>query len=212
MALGLGKRADDVQVWSPSFPLHAPALIPLCLTKVWLSPTLTLSSLIIWYCGLTALFLLLLARAALACLPTAFSVALKPLFPFQQAQYVQVFRLKPAPFCTLFVGLGNTNKLSTSFFFSSYLTLVLSPPLCPLLRLSFYPNLCGRSDRNCFLSPALSGYNGSPDTCFSRGKTRLMSWSKQGALLAPSAIPCSLSPLISRINVCLFLDLKRTVS
>ena len=32
-----------------------------------------------------------------------------------------------------------------------------------------------------------------------------------GALLAPSAIPCSLSPLISRIHSCLFSGWKRTV-
>ena len=33
---------------------------------------------------------------------------------FQQAQYVQVSPLKPAPFCTLFAGLGSTNKPATS--------------------------------------------------------------------------------------------------
>ena len=39
-----------------------------------------------------------------------------------------------------------------------------------------YLKLCGRSGRNCFLSPpVLSGYNGSPDTRFSRGTTRPMS-------------------------------------
>ena len=35
---------------------------------------------------------------------------------------------------------------------------------------------------------------------------------RQGELLAPSAIPCSLSPLISRIHSCLFSDWRRTVS
>ena len=58
-----------------------------------------------------------------------------------------------------------------------YPTLVLSLPLCPLLDLSFYLKLCGRSGRNCLLSPpVLSSYNGSPDTRFSWGTTRLMSW------------------------------------
>ena len=66
----------------PPFSLHAFALIPLSLAKVQLSPTLTLSSLIIWYSGLTALFLFLLANAALAYLQTALSVALRPLFSF----------------------------------------------------------------------------------------------------------------------------------
>ena len=132
--------------------------------------------LMIWYSGQTALFLFLLARAAPAFLPTAVSVALRPLFPFRQAQYVQVFPLKPAPFCTLFVGLGSTNKSAISLLFSYYLTLVLSSLPCPLLHLSSYPKLCGRSGRNCLLSPpVLSGYNGSPYTRFSRGTTRLTS-------------------------------------
>ena len=65
---------------------------------------------------------------------------------------------------------------SLSFLFSSYLTLVPSSPPCPLLYLSSYLKFCGRSGRNCLLSPhVLSGYNGSPDTRFSRGTTQLMS-------------------------------------
>ena len=139
--------------WSPPFPLHALALIPLTLAKVWLSPTLTLFPLMIWRFGQTALFLFLLAKAAPAFLPTALCVALRPLFPFRQAQYAQVFPLKPAPFCTLFAGLGSINKSAISLLFSYYLTLVWSSPLCPLLRLSSYLKLCGRSGRNCLLSP-----------------------------------------------------------
>ena len=82
----------------------------------------------IWNSGLTALFLFLflLARAALAYLPTALSVALRPLFPFQQAQYVQVFPLKPASFCKLFAGLGSTNKSVTSLLLLSDSRSVLS--------------------------------------------------------------------------------------
>ena len=159
---------------SSPFPLHAPALILLTFAKVRLSLILTLSPLMIWCFGQTALFLFLLARAAPAFLPTALSVALRPLFPFRQAQYVSVFLLKPA--CTLFAGLGSTNKSATSLLFSSCLILALSLPPCPLLHLSSYLKLCGRSGRNCLLSPlVLSDYNGSPDTRFSWGTTRLMS-------------------------------------
>ena len=100
--------------WSPPFPLHALVLILLSLAKVLLSPTLTLSPLMIWCSRQTTRFLFLLARAALAFLPTALFVALRPLFPFQQAQYVLVFPLKPAPFCTLFSGLGSSNKSAIS--------------------------------------------------------------------------------------------------
>ena len=117
------------------------------------------------------------AKAAPAFLPTALSVALRPLFPFRQAQYVQVFPLKPAPICTLFAGLSSTIKSAISLLCSYYLTLVLSSPPCPLLHLSSYLKLCGRSSRNCLLSPpVLLDYNGSPDTRFSRETTRLMSW------------------------------------
>ena len=143
--------------WSPPFPLHALALILLSLAKVQLSLTLTLSRLMIWYFGQTALFLFFSVKAAPAYLPTALSVALRSLFPFQQAQYVQVFPLKPAPFCTLFAGLGSTN--GSAPLFSSYL--VLSSLPCHFLHLSSYLKLCGRSGRNCFLSPSvLSNYNG----------------------------------------------------
>ena len=41
----------------------------------------------IWCSGQMALFLFLLAKAALAYLPTGLSMALRLLFPFQQAQY-----------------------------------------------------------------------------------------------------------------------------
>ena len=116
-----------------------------------------------------------LGKGAPAFLPTAFSVALRSLFTFRQAQYAQVFPLKPAPLCTLFAGLGSANKSPISLLFSSYLTLALSSPPCPLLHLFCYLKLCGRSGRNCLLSPVLSGYNGSPDTRFSRETTRLMS-------------------------------------
>ena len=139
-------------------------------------PHLDSLPLMIWCFGQTALFLFLLARAALAFLPTALSVALRPLVPFRQAQYVKVFPLKPAPFCTLFAGLGSTNKSAIFLLFSYNLTLVLSSPPCPLFHLSSYLKLCGRSGRNCLLSPpVLSDYNGSPDTHFYRETTRLMS-------------------------------------
>ena len=117
---------------------------------------------------------LFLTMAALAYLPTALSVALRPLFFFQQAQYAQLFLLKLAPFCTLFAGFGSINKSAIFLLFSSYLILVLSSSSCSLLRLSCYLNLSGR---NCLLSPpVLSGYNGSLDTCFFWETAQLMSW------------------------------------
>ena len=156
----------------------------------------------IWYSGQTALFLFLLARAAPAFLPTALYVALRPLFPFRQAQYAQVLPLKPAPFCTFFAGLGSTNKSAISLLFSYYLTLVLFSPPCSLLHLFSYLKLCGRSGRNCHLSPpVLSGYNVSPDTRFSRGTTRLMSLPDGVRYLRPplSLVVSLLLPLVSTL-------------
>ena len=112
------------------FLSNALALILLSLTKVRLLPTLTLSPLfMICYSEKTAVLLFLLAKAAPAYLPSALSVALRPLFPFQQAQYVQVFPLKPAPFYTLFAGLGNTNKSAVSLLFLSNSRPVLYHPV-----------------------------------------------------------------------------------
>ena len=55
-----------------------------------------------------------------------------PLFPFQQAQYVQIFPLKPAPFCMFFAGLGSTNRPATSLLllsdYRSSLSSLPSPP------------------------------------------------------------------------------------
>ena len=103
--------------------------------------SLTLNALLtIWCFGQTALFLSLLAKTALAYLPTALSVASRPPFIFQQAKYAQVFPLKPAPFCTLFAGLGSTNKSANSLLLlsdsRSSLATLFSPssfPLCQSL-------------------------------------------------------------------------------
>ena len=51
-----------------------------------------------------------------------------------------------------------------------------------------------------------------PRTLVSPGERRGCRAGQTGALLPPSAIPCSLFPVISRIHSCLFLDWRRTVS
>ena len=98
------------------------------------------------------------------------------------------------------------HKVCHSLLFSFCLTLVLSSPPCPLLHLSCYLKLCGRSGRNCLLSPFLSGYNGSPDTRFSRGTTQLMSWPDgERCLRLPQSLVVSL--LLSLVST---LVLSRT--
>ena len=93
---------------------------------------------------------------------------------------------------------------SLRLFFSFYLTLGLSLPLCSLLRLSSYLKLCGRSGRNCLLSPSvLSHYNGSPDTRFSWGTTWLMSWPDEERYLHPPQSPV-VSLLLSLVFTLVF--------
>ena len=86
--------------------------------------------LMIWYSEQMALLLCLLAKAAPAFLPTALSAAQRLLFPFQQVQYVQDFPLKPAPFCTLFAGLGSSIKPAISLLLSDsrYVLATMSSP------------------------------------------------------------------------------------
>ena len=156
----------------------------------------------IWCFGLTALFLFLLARAAPAFLPTALSVALRPLFPVLQAQYAQVFPLKPAPFCTLFAGLSSINKSAISFLFSSYLTLVLSSPPSFLLSQTLWQIW----QELFFLSSCSIRLQWVPDTRFSRVTIRLMSWLDGMTYLHP------LQSLSSRIHSRLFSDWWLTVS
>ena len=181
-------------------------MISLSLIKMRPLPILTLSLLMIRYSGLTTLSLYLLAKAALAYLPTALSVALRPLFTFQQAHYAQVFLLKPAPFRKLFAGLTNTIRPATFFF--SYLTLVLSSPPFLLLPQSLWQIW---QELSSFSSCSIR-LQWVPGHFFLRGNNAADKLDRWGALLVPSAIPCGLSPLISRIHSCLFLDWMHTVS
>ena len=191
--------------------LHALALIPLSLAKVRFSPTLTLSALMSGaldrrLCS----FFFWQGRLRRSCQLLSL-VALRPLFPFRQAQYTQVSLLKSAPFCTLFVGLGSTNKSAISLLLlsdsRSVLATLFSPPSFLLSQtlwqiwqeLSFFSS--------CSIRLQLV-----PEHSFLPGNDAADELARRGALLVPSAIPCSLSPLISRIHSRLISDWRRTVS
>ena len=72
---------------------------------------------------------------ALAFLPAAHFVALRPLFPFRQAQFAQVFLFKPAPFCNFSVA---PTSLPFLCLFSSSQALALCSSSSFLLSQSFW--------------------------------------------------------------------------
>ena len=135
-------------------------------------------------------------------------MALRPPFPFRQAQYAQVFPLKPAPFCTLFAGLGSTIKSAISLLFSYCLTLVLSSPPPFLLSQTLWQIWQELSS----LSSCSIKLQWVPGHSFLPGNNAADKLARRGVLLAPSAIPCSLSPLTFCIHSCLILDWGRAVS
>ena len=171
---------------------------------VVLFTSLTLNT--IWCSGETALFLSLLAKTGLAYLPTALSVASRPPFSFQQAQYGQVFPLKPAPFCKLFAGLGSTNKSAISLLLlsdsRSVLATLFSPPSFLLPQ--------SLSETIFFLLQFYQATMGPPDIRSFRTTTRLMSWPDGEHYLFPQQ-SLVVTLLISGIHSFLFSDCRQTV-
>ena len=134
--------------------------------------------------------------------------ALRPLFPFRQAQLVQVFPLKPAPLCKLSAGLSNTDKYATSLLFSSSQTLTQSSSPSFLLPPSLYYIWQELSS----LSSYAITLQWVPGHSFLPGIDAVNELARRGALLLPSAVACSVSPFISHIHSCLFSDWRHSVS
>ena len=195
---------------SPPFPFHALALIPLTFAKVRLSPTSTLSPLMTWYSGHTALFLFLLAGAAPAFLPTALSVAT---LSFSAGPVCSSFS---AEACAILHALCWSRQHHTVCHFSSLL--LLSDSRSVLATLSSPPSfLLSQTlwqiwQELSFFSFCSIRLQWVPGHSFLPGNDTADELARRGALLAPSAIPCSLSPFTSRILSCLFSDWRRTVS
>ena len=161
----------------------------LSLVKVRLS--LPSHDLVLWTDGSVPF---LLAKAAPAYLPIALSVTT---LTFSAGPVCSSFEFS-AEACAILHALCWSWQHQQVCHFSS---LLLSDSRSVLAALSSYPKLCGRSDRNCLLSPVLSGNNGSLDTRFFRGTMRLTSWPDEVRYLRPlqSLVVSLLLPLVSTV-------------
>ena len=130
---------------------------------------------------------------------------------FSAGPNFQVFPLKPAPFCMLFAGLGSTNKSAISLFLlsdSRSVLAILSSPPSFLLSQTLW-QICQELSS---LSSCIIRLQWVPGHSLLPGNDAADELARRGALLAPSAIPCSVSPLISRIHSRLISDWRRTAS
>ena len=151
-------------LWSPPFPFHALALIFLFLAKMRLSFILTLSHLMIWCFGQTALFLFLCNSGSLSlslslCGPEA------TLF-FSAGPVCSSFSSEA---CTILHALCWSAQHEQACHFSSLL--LLSDSRSVLTSLSFPPSFLlpqALWQKLSSFPPVLSGNNGSPNTRFSR--------------------------------------------
>ena len=194
---------------SPPFPLHALALIPPSLAKVRLSPTLTLSpphDLVLWTDGSVPFGKGgsgVLANCSLCGTEATLSFSAGPVCSSFSAEACAILHAhcwsqqhqQVCHFSSLLLLSDSRSVLATlssppSFLLSQTLWQIwqeLSSLFCSI-RLQWVP-----------VHSFLPG-NGAADEL-----------TKRGALLGPSATPCSLSPLISRIHSRLFSDWRRTV-
>ena len=180
---------------------------PLTLAKVRLSPTLSLSPLMTGYSGQTAVPFPF-GKGGSGVLANCSVCGTEATLSFSAGPVCSSFSAEACAICTLFAGLGNTIKSAIFLLFFSCLTLALSSPPSFLLSQTLWQIWQELS----FFSSCSIRLQWVPEHSFLPGNDAADELARRGALLAPSAIPCSLSPLTSRIHSRLFSDWRRTVS
>ena len=147
-----------------------------------------------------ALFLLLFAKAALTSLPTAHFAALRPLF-------------SPGPVCLSFSAKGCTilhalcwsrQHEQVSHFSSPPLRFSLCPCTLSSPPSFFLPEILWKIRQELSSLSCTIRLQWVPGHSFFPKNDAADQLARRAALLVPSAIPCSLSPLISRIHSSLF--------
>ena len=145
-------------------------------------------------------------------MPTAYFVALRPLFPFWQIQFVEVFPLKPAPFYKLSARLGNINKSIASIVLSFSQTLALSSRHNVLSVFPFTSNSLALLAETVFSLLLYYQATMVSRTLIFSGNNAADELASRSTLLLPSTIPCILSFLTSFIHSSLFSEWRRIVS
>ena len=193
-------------LWSPVFSLFFRSVPPLFRQVVALSHLDSPSHNLLFWTDHSVPFPF--GKGGSGILANCSLLALRPLFLFRQTQYVQVFPLKPAPFFKLFAGLSNTNRYAISLLLlsdSRSVLVTLSSPPSFLLPQTLWQEMF-------FLSYWSIRLQWVPEHSFLPRNDAANELVRRGALLAPSTIPCCLSPLIFRMHSSFFLDWRRTVS
>ena len=186
-------------LWSPPFPLHAPALIPLSRHSVALAhlDSLPPCNLVVYTDGSVPF---LFDKGGSGVLVNCSLCDTEAILSFSAGPVCSNF------FAEACAGLSSTNKSATSLLFSSYLILARSFPPYPLLHLSLYSiSLADLAETVFSLSRSIR-LQWVPVHSFLPGNDTANELAGRAVILTLSVILCSLSPLTSPIHSFLGLE------